>query len=1219
MKSLPKLLSIFLALLMLLSVFTAAPISAFAADETEQSTAVEETKTAKAVDSVVKTAEDETDESDPSDSSESDPTDESDPDETLPAGDMAAPKSMTVEKIDLYEDLDSQYVKSYDDYENEHAWASYEYADQIECKVTLEDDTVLTSDEDGIITYNGVEFTVDYMDDQSWETPWSTGNHEVTYSILGLETTAVVNVQESPISKVEFDDITCVEGTNGYIGSYYSWDDETEQSVFDKVYFYYNDEPEFTVYLKNGETIQSDSGSVELFDERYSAVVNTKQYDEPWQIGTRKVYATLFAKQYEFDYTITESAVKSISAKDITVYDGVDSGIATYTMDGEEYSYKSFDYNPEITITLKNGTTLEKTVEDESVTVGGVTYRISYTDDQDDDNEWGAGVHKSYVFVGAKSCEINVTVVENPIAELEIKDVEVHAGIDCVSSYDWDCREDFDEYYYTPEFTVTLKNGTTVKGEDGTVKIDGRWYKLNYEDNQSYENQWLPGNKYTVTGSVGSVKDDFKVKVKADTVKSIGFKNDEITVRQGVDTVWVDDGDYEKFDYEKFAELEITMYDDTVVTADEYGDYTFRGKELPVVFSDDQTEENVWGLGVHTASVSVWGVSASFNVTVVGTPAESVEINDVSIIVDTHKHAGKYYYSPTFTITLKNGTKCESTQYSSVYYDNNWLYLDVSDDQEENPWGLGKHTVKGTIMGVTDEFTVEIIESPVKSVTAEPVTLIEDADGYLDDYYDPITDEFVGSYFRYDSYPYSYTLTFKDDTVLTSDEYGCVLYDGELYEVTGIVDNQSYDSQWTIGNTYTCSGSVLGCSFSYEATVTGTPVKSVEVADVTLIDGYDSRTEYDDDDNEWTYYECYSELNVKVTLKNGTVLEGDDGWVQYDGQTYYLTNFSSNQGFGNEWTVGNTYDYTASIMGYPVKIKTHIVDDPVASVKANDLEITELDRDHGNYCSYYENGRYVGDYFNYDGLEPTSFTVTTTDGATVKCSDGVFSFGGRDFSVTYDDYRTNQSYYNQWKAGNTYEINGTLITCAVDYNVKIISKDAPPKETTMTLTAQKSKIYVGDKTKVIANVTNPVGDTVFTSNNEKVATVSAEGVVTAKKVGKVTITAANNGVSKSVTITIVKRANTAKIKTAKKTVKLSALKKKNQTVKAITVKKPQGKVTYTKVKGDKKITDNKKNGKLTLKKGMKRGKYTIKVKIKVKGNAKFKPLTKTVKVTITVK
>ena len=64
MRSLPKLLSIFLALLMLLSVFTIAPISAYAVDETEQSTTVDETKTAKGVDSVVKTADNDNDESD---------------------------------------------------------------------------------------------------------------------------------------------------------------------------------------------------------------------------------------------------------------------------------------------------------------------------------------------------------------------------------------------------------------------------------------------------------------------------------------------------------------------------------------------------------------------------------------------------------------------------------------------------------------------------------------------------------------------------------------------------------------------------------------------------------------------------------------------------------------------------------------------------------------------------------------------------------------------------------------------------------------------------------------------------------------------------------------------------------------------------------------------------------------------------------------------------
>ena len=94
---------------------------------------------------------------------------------------------------------------------------------------------------------------------------------------------------------------------------------------------------------------------------------------------------------------------------------------------------------------------------------------------------------------------------------------------------------------------------------------------------------------------------------------------------------------------------------------------------------------------------------------------------------------------------------------------------------------------------------------------------------------------------------------------------------------------------------------------------------------------------------------------------------------------------------------------------------------------------------------------------------------------------------------------------------------------------------------------------------------------------------------------------------------------TAKGKTA--TVKLANLKKKNQTVaqkNAFTVSKAQGKVTYAKASGEKKITVAK-NGKITVKKGLKKGTYKVKVKVTAAGNANYKSSIKTVTVTIKVK
>ena len=100
---------------------------------------------------------------------------------------------------------------------------------------------------------------------------------------------------------------------------------------------------------------------------------------------------------------------------------------------------------------------------------------------------------------------------------------------------------------------------------------------------------------------------------------------------------------------------------------------------------------------------------------------------------------------------------------------------------------------------------------------------------------------------------------------------------------------------------------------------------------------------------------------------------------------------------------------------------------------------------------------------------------------------------------------------------------------------------------------------------------------------------------------------------------IIKAKNPMKVKASAKTVKLAAVKKKNVTVKAITVKKSIGKVTYKKASGNKKIKINSKTGKLTLKKGLKKGTYTVKVKVTAKGNKNYKAASKTVKVKIVVK
>ena len=104
---------------------------------------------------------------------------------------------------------------------------------------------------------------------------------------------------------------------------------------------------------------------------------------------------------------------------------------------------------------------------------------------------------------------------------------------------------------------------------------------------------------------------------------------------------------------------------------------------------------------------------------------------------------------------------------------------------------------------------------------------------------------------------------------------------------------------------------------------------------------------------------------------------------------------------------------------------------------------------------------------------------------------------------------------------------------------------------------------------------------------------------------------------------LAKKANLLKIKAKTAIVKYSKLKKKNQTLavgKVISfMKKGQGKMTYAKVSGNKKIIINMKTGKVTVKKKLKKGTYKVKVKVKAAGNSKYKPVTKTVTFKIKVR
>lgn len=169
--------------------------------------------------------------------------------------------------------------------------------------------------------------------------------------------------------------------------------------------------------------------------------------------------------------------------------------------------------------------------------------------------------------------------------------------------------------------------------------------------------------------------------------------------------------------------------------------------------------------------------------------------------------------------------------------------------------------------------------------------------------------------------------------------------------------------------------------------------------------------------------------------------------------------------------------------------------------------------------------------------------------------------------------------------------------------------------------------------KAEAKVAVPIGKT-FTYNGKTQTGVAAgsnytlSGTVKATKVGTFTAKATlktnanyiykwSDGTTAAKTIkwTINKAANPLTIKAKTATVKGSTKGKNGKLKKTKTLavskviaftKKGQGKLTYTKASGNKKITINKTTGKVTVKKGLKKGTYKVKVKVKAAGNTNYK-------------
>ena len=314
----------------------------------------------------------------------------------------------------------------------------------------------------------------------------------------------------------------------------------------------------------------------------------------------------------------------------------------------------------------------------------------------------------------------------------------------------------------------------------------------------------------------------------------------------------------------------------------------------------------------------------------------------------------------------------------------------------------------------------------IDSLYIQDISVIEYTHGYEDG---------SGNYI-YSFLQPSFTLTLKDGRKLSSS--GGIDIDGEWYNLSIDTDNQRGEV-WTAGNTYEAVGSILGVSDTFYVSITESPVESIEIKDISVIEYTHG---YEDGSGNYIYGDL--KLPYTVTLKDGRKLSSSGVGVDIDGEWYSFSIDTENQ-IGEYWTAGNTYEAVVSILGASDTFNVTITESPVERIDIEDVTLIK------GVDSYND-----GSYEHYN-IDPT-YTLTFKDGSQKTINNGK--------AVLFDGYYSHldidiNQYENPLEVGNTYELTGSFGSLTDQFKVTVI--DNPVTDIEIITPPQKTEYIIGEQ------------------------------------------------------------------------------------------------------------------------------------------------------------
>jgi hypothetical protein len=407
----------------------------------------------------------------------------------------------------------------------------------------------------------------------------------------------------------------------------------------------------------------------------------------------------------------------------------------------------------------------------------------------------------------------------------------------------------------------------------------------------------------------------------------------------------------------------LTVGDGQKVEGYEYDIVSFFNHDVYWSFSDSQSYYNEWKAGNSYEAVAELYTNSgelvaecTFDVEIIENPIESIMVEEFTLTEfadgywssrynnETGKEEDYFYYyineEINFSVKLKDGEVIYSDR-GPILINDEWYNININIDQYNQPLKQGKNEISVSILGIEGTCIVNVLESPVKEVIVDDISVIENAKGDFAEHYIPETDSFE-EIFIYDLSDIEFTVIFKDGTRRRSSN-GEVSYDGKVYRLD--VEGQ-HNNPLKLGDNE-LDFKLGGYSGNFNVTVKKSPIKSVIFEPIYIVEKTNGYF-VDETRNTFEYLLTGEDFSCTVELADGSRMKSEDGKVVFDNTKYYIT-LADNQN-SRSLNMGKNI-VPVSVCGRTVDAVVNIIPSPVKRITAEPIRLLLSEAEYSDWSN----------------------------------------------------------------------------------------------------------------------------------------------------------------------------------------------------------------------------------------------------------------------------